>query len=195
MPSAVARLWITSRMSARSKLSTIASSSPSGRSDSGAGSRVSGRGRVLRPCGWSREHGGDAHDRQHPLPLHCILLLVTEGQRAGRRRRANSISCALSARARDEPQPTARPPAAPRRARTGGRSEPAHLAEPHISVRQPPADLLSAPGKEPSRGFSALVTAGHSAIPARIGPRPPSAHSGRTGWWTAARLACWMGGS
>src|SRR5438128_12274401 len=30
MPSAVARLWITSRMSARSKLSTIASSSPSG---------------------------------------------------------------------------------------------------------------------------------------------------------------------
>src|SRR4030095_15766967 len=38
MPSAVARLWITSRMSARSKLSTIASSSPSGRSDSGAGS-------------------------------------------------------------------------------------------------------------------------------------------------------------
>src|SRR5436190_696611 len=37
MPSAVARLWITSRMSARSKLSTIASSSPSGWSPAAAG--------------------------------------------------------------------------------------------------------------------------------------------------------------
>src|SRR4029453_5019501 len=42
MPSAVARLWITSRMSARSKFSTMASSSPSGRSDSGAGSAGAG---------------------------------------------------------------------------------------------------------------------------------------------------------
>src|SRR5437016_8222665 len=46
MPSAGARLWITSRMSARSKLRTIASSSPSGRSPSsgGAGSAASGGG-------------------------------------------------------------------------------------------------------------------------------------------------------
>src|SRR5207249_6382798 len=36
MPSAVARLWITSRMSARSKLRTIASSSLSGASPAGS---------------------------------------------------------------------------------------------------------------------------------------------------------------
>jgi hypothetical protein len=53
-----------------------------------------------------------------------------------------------------------------------GAAEPAHLAERHISVRQPPADLLSAPGKNPAGGFRRWSRAGHSAIPARIGPRP-----------------------
>src|SRR4030095_3422135 len=49
MPSAVARLWITSRMSARSKFSTMASSSPSGRADSGGGS--GGAGGLRAPWG------------------------------------------------------------------------------------------------------------------------------------------------
>ena len=45
MPSAVARLWITSRMSARSKLRTIASSSLSGASPAGSSAaRAAGGG-------------------------------------------------------------------------------------------------------------------------------------------------------
>src|SRR4029450_12138662 len=151
MPSAVARLWITSRMSARSKFSTMASSSPSGRADSGGGPGSVRAGgfcahadgpastaatltiaSILCPFTASSSllrKGSGLVGTQGEYPLHAPYLLA----------RANSRHPAPN------PPPPAHSPPAPAASRNPpralpqlraepvpvGAAKPAHLAEPH----------------------------------------------------------------